>query len=274
MTNATAPLVFFFRRLLAAPLGLALAAGLFAGCTRLDSETVAFDGRAVEVVEAGEGDATVVFESGLGDDWRHWDKVANDVADYARVFAYSRPGYGKSDPTTAPRDPGTIVEELRELLLSEGYAPPYVLVGHSFGGTYMELFAKSHPDEVEAAVLIEPRPTGFLDACEAEGLDMCGITSEQLARQPDVLVAEYEAFPEGAAEMEDAGTFGESPVRVLTGTRTPGTSDERQVLWMSMQGAIAGEAADGQQIVFDGGRHYLQVQEPHGVTDVILGLLP
>lgn len=271
---ATAPPSTFSRLLSAAPLGLLLAAGVLSGCTRLDSEVVAFDGRSIEVVVAGEGDATVVFEAGLGDDWKNWDKVASSVADHARVFAYSRPGYGHSDETTTPRDPETIVEELRELLVSQELAPPYVLVGHSFGGTFMELFAKAHPDEVEAAVLVEPRPIGFFDACERQGIDMCGIAPEQLERQPDVVIAEYEAFPEGAAALEVAGSFGGYPVRVLTGTDTAGASEEWQALWMSMQASIADEAQDGRQIVVEGGGHYLQLEEPDRVSEIILGLLP
>jgi hypothetical protein len=252
----------------------ALATALTA-CTHLDSEQVTFDGRSVEVVEAGAGDATVVFESGLGDDWKHWDRVASDVAEHARIFAYSRPGYGHSDPTDGPRDPATVVEELRGLLASEDYAPPYVLVGHSLGGSYMELLAKTHPDEVAGAVLVEPRPSGFLDECESQDLDMCGITEDQLERQPDVVAAEYREFSsQDNAELDAAGGLGDYPVRVMTGTKTPGTSDERQDLWMSMQRDIALEAADGGQIVVQGGHHYLQVQQPDEVTAAVLALLP
>ena len=121
------------------------------------------DGHDVEIATAGSGGAaTVVFEAGLGDDWTSWDNVASHVAQHTRIFAYSRPGYGASSPATTPRDPRQIVEELRALLAYEGYGPPYLLVGHSFGGTYMELFAKAHADEVIGAVLVDPRHRDFL----------------------------------------------------------------------------------------------------------------
>src|SRR5688500_1746383 len=80
-----------------------------AACTNLDSSVVECAGRGVEVVETGVGHATVVFESGLGADWTPWDDVASNVAASARVFAYSRPGYGRSEPTTEPRDATHIV---------------------------------------------------------------------------------------------------------------------------------------------------------------------
>src|SRR6185436_2048236 len=96
---------------------------VLAACHHLDPEVVEVDGRAVEIATAGAGDHTVVFESGLGDDWAPWDDVAYDLSADARVFAYSRPGYGRSDDPTTPRDPATIVEELRELLVSQDIAP-------------------------------------------------------------------------------------------------------------------------------------------------------
>src|SRR5262245_28548614 len=119
---------------------------LLAACgSRLPATVETVDGREVEIAAAGSGPITVVFEAGLGNDWTSWDDVASEVARHTQVFAYSRPGYGASSPATTPRDPQVIVEELRALLAAEGYAPPYVLVGHSIGGGYMELFAKAHP---------------------------------------------------------------------------------------------------------------------------------
>ena len=136
---------------------------------------------AMEVFAAGAGDATVVFEAGFGDDWTPWRQVATAVASEARVFAYSRPGYGQSEPSHDPRDAGHIVKDLRALLTARGFAPPYVLVGHSFGGTYMELFAKAHPDEVAGLVLVDPRHRDFASACEQAGLAGCGIPGDVVA---------------------------------------------------------------------------------------------
>jgi pimeloyl-ACP methyl ester carboxylesterase len=241
-------------------------------CTHLDPDVVAYDGREIEIATAGSGPSTVVFESGLGDDWSRWDKVAFDLSVDARVFTYSRPGYGRSDDATTSRDPAQIVAELRGLLTDQGFDPPYVLVGHSFGGTYMELFARSHPSEVSALVLVDERPVGFLDECEREGLDLCGIPTDKLGKQSEVVQAEYNAFPFAANEM--TGALGEYPVRVLTSTEYPGASDARMALWASMQGDIADEASDGEQTVFDGAGHYLQIERRDEVAAAIRAVLP
>jgi len=81
--------------------------------------------------------------------------VLDAVSPAATVFAYNRPGYGHSEATGAPRDGATIVEQLRSTLRQKGLAPPYVLVGHSMGGLYMQLFARRYPEEVKGLVLVD-----------------------------------------------------------------------------------------------------------------------
>ena len=258
-----------------AQLALLPIAVLVAACSsRIPARVEIVDGRQVEIATAGAGGAaTVVFEAGLCDDWTHWDEVASEVARHTRIFAYSRPGYGASGPATTPRDPRTIVEELRALLASQGYAPPYVLVGHSNGGGYMELFAKSHADEVVGVVLVEPRHRDFLTACEAAGLDLCGIPEPTLAKQAPSIIAEYHAYTMASGEVRAAGGFAAYPVRVLTASGVQG-SQARQALWRSMHASLAAEAADGEQISVQGAGHYIQVDQPGQVVKAILDVLP
>jgi pimeloyl-ACP methyl ester carboxylesterase len=254
---------------------LLFGAALLAACSsRIPARVETVNGHQLEIATAGAGDGpTVVFESGLGEDWTHWDMVASEVALHTRVFAYSRPGYGASGPATTPRDAKQIVEELRSLLGSQGYAPPYVLVGHSFGGTYMELFAKSHPDEVLGAVLVDSRHRDFLTACEAAKLDLCGIPETTLATQASTVIDEYHAFATVADPIRAAGAFGGYPVRVLTATNDGGSA-ARQALWESMGAALAAEAPNGEQIIVQGSSHHIQLDRPAVVVRAILGMLP
>jgi pimeloyl-ACP methyl ester carboxylesterase len=244
------------------------------GGTEIPSRLTSQDGQQVEVATAGAGGAvTVVFEAGLGDGWTPWDKVASEVAQHAPIFAYSRPGYGASDPSVGPRDPEHIVEGLRTLLAAEGYAPPYVLVGHSMGGTYMELFAKLHADEVVGVVLVDPRPRDFLATCEAAQLDQCGIPDDVLQTQAPALIAEYRGFALATEQIHAAGEFGAYPLRVLTATNHP-VSPAREELWQSMLGSLAAESAQGEQIIVQGASHYIQLDRPDEVVKTILAVLP
>lgn len=97
----------------------------------------------------------VVFENGLGGSVAWWEKVIPLLPPGQAWFAYNRPGIGRTLPTTAPRDGATIVAALRAALAAEGFAPPYVLVGHSIGGLYAQLYARVYPREVAALVLVD-----------------------------------------------------------------------------------------------------------------------
>lgn len=259
-------------------LALLSLAVLGAACSsRIPARVELIGGRQVEIATAGTGGAaTVVFESGLGEDWTHWDEVASEVARHTRIFAYSRPGTGASGPVTTSRDPKTIVEELRALLASQGYGPPYVVVGHSMGGGYMELFAKSHPEEVAGVVLVDPRHRDWLDTCTAAGLplDKCGIPESMLAMQAPVVVAEYHAYSMASDQMRAAGGFVSYPVRVLTATNHDGWSAAQESLWRSTLAPLAAEALDGQHIVVPGSGHHIQLDRPDVVVNAILAALP
>ena len=81
------------------------------------------------------------------------------IGRFARVLSYDRAGLGWSDPATQPRTLANIVEELRSLLHAAGVAPPYILVGHSFGGLVVRYFAAQHPEEVAGILLVDAVPT-------------------------------------------------------------------------------------------------------------------
>jgi pimeloyl-ACP methyl ester carboxylesterase len=55
-----------------------------------------------------------------------------------------------------PRTVGRIAAELHELLSAAEVPPPYVLVGHSFGGLSIRAYASRHPDDVAGLVFVDP----------------------------------------------------------------------------------------------------------------------
>lgn len=104
----------------------------------------------------GEGGPTVVFDAGLPGSSLSWCYVQPEIAKFARTCSYDRAGLGWSEPGPTPRSSEQIVEELHALLANAGIRPPYVLVGHSFGGLTVRLYASKYPDEVLGMVLVDP----------------------------------------------------------------------------------------------------------------------
>lgn len=104
----------------------------------------------------GEGSPTVVMDSGLPGTVLSWGEVQPQVAQFTRTCSYDRAGLGWSDAGPEPRTVRRIVTELHSLLTHAGIEPPYVLVGHSFGGLTARLFTSTYPDEVVGLVLVDP----------------------------------------------------------------------------------------------------------------------
>lgn len=129
---------------------------LATGCASLpDARTELVGERRIEYALAGQGTPVVVFENGLGGTMDWWAGVFPEIVRDTSAFAYNRPGIGDSAQAVTPRDGDSVVAELRVALRDLGLRPPYVLVGHSLGGLYMQLYARRHPDEVAALVLVD-----------------------------------------------------------------------------------------------------------------------
>jgi pimeloyl-ACP methyl ester carboxylesterase len=105
--------------------------------------------------EARASQPTVILEAGVGDFSVEWSLVQPGVAQFARVCSYDRAGDGWSDLGPHPRTLRQIVYELHTLLDKGGVKPPLVLVGHSYGGWLVRLYASTYSADVAGMVLIE-----------------------------------------------------------------------------------------------------------------------
>jgi pimeloyl-ACP methyl ester carboxylesterase len=102
----------------------------------------------------GQGNPTVVLESGLGGPALQWALVQQEFETTVRVCSYDRAGLGWSDVGPDPRTSRRMAQELHTLLHNAGVEGPYVLVGHSLGGFTVRLFAHEYPDETAGIVLV------------------------------------------------------------------------------------------------------------------------
>lgn len=98
--------------------------------------------------ESKEGQPTVILESGLGDFSVEWSRVQPRIASVARVCSYDRAGDGWSDLAPYPRTLHQVVYELHTLLERANVGPPYVLVGHSYGGWLVQLYASDYRTQI------------------------------------------------------------------------------------------------------------------------------
>src|SRR6476646_5877255 len=155
------------------PLAAAVGAetGNFAGSVDIGG------GRKMYLKCSGIGSPTVVLVGGLrasADDWDVSDKskptVFTGVGKFTHVCACDRPGTpvgekpSRSDPVPQPTKAKDAVADLHALLSAAGEAGSYVLVGHSYGGLIVRLYASTYPKDVSGLVLVDALTEGLQDA--------------------------------------------------------------------------------------------------------------
>lgn len=134
-------------------------------------------GRKMYLKCSGSGSPTVVLIGGLrasADDWSISDKskptVFAEVGNFTRVCACDRPGTpvgekpSRSDPVPQPTTAKDAVADLHALLIAARAVGPYVLVGHSYGGLIVRLYASTYPKDVSGLVLVDALTEGLQDA--------------------------------------------------------------------------------------------------------------
>jgi pimeloyl-ACP methyl ester carboxylesterase len=110
----------------------------------------------LHLLEEGRGSPTIILEAGLMSTNLSWTGIRRKLAESYRVVTYDRAGLGWSDVGPMPRTTERIVDELYLLLELATIPGPYILVGHSFGGLTMPLFATRYPEKIAGMVLVDP----------------------------------------------------------------------------------------------------------------------
>jgi len=222
-----------------------------------------------------EGSPTVILEQGLGGTSAAWARVQSEIAQSTRVCAYDRAGMGWSDSGSEPRDGQHIATELHTLLNNADISGPYVLVGWSFGGLYVRIYAGKYPTEVSGIVLLDsshPDQWTSTAAGKSQFESNAGIykIAPWLARigvmrvmgvfQPDpglptpqnealkaffaatkdwdAQSAEFLDSPATNNQARNLTSLGAMPLFVLTATEH-GTPPEQEQLWQSWQKELA-----------------------------------
>ncbi len=106
---------------------------------------------------------TVIIDAGRGCNAIGWTFIQAKLAQFVQVCTYDRAGLGWSDVSPATRTSENIVTELHTLLNNAQAHQPYILIGHSFGGINMLLYALRYPKEVAGVIVV--------DSCHEDQLD-------------------------------------------------------------------------------------------------------
>jgi pimeloyl-ACP methyl ester carboxylesterase len=201
-----------------------------------------------QIESAGAGRPVAVFYGPAA----AWSPVWPALAEWTQVCRYHRAENNR--PTTA-RD---IVNDMRSALLEANAAAPYVLIGHSFGGMLMQLYARLWPAEVAALVLIDSvhqnQVQKFYDFSQEAG---DGLVAE---------IAEVHKFVDYAAserQLQSAPPMRrDMPLIVIS----RGKKTDVAKVWSELQADLAQLSDNTQHIIATQSGHGILFDEP----DVVL----
>jgi pimeloyl-ACP methyl ester carboxylesterase len=115
--------------------------------------------RCLHVVQHGTqqpGRPVVILEAGLAATSLSWLFAPPLLAEFSQVVSYDRAGLGRSSPSGAAPTLNGILADLDALTQTLPLTPPFIMVGHSFGGLIVRAFAHLHPQSVAGLVLVDP----------------------------------------------------------------------------------------------------------------------
>jgi pimeloyl-ACP methyl ester carboxylesterase len=261
-------------------------------------------GRRLYLECSGSGFPTVVLEAGSGNNARVWHAhdpgrpaIFPAVARFTGVCAYDRPGtvwpggpaqpksVGRSDPVAMPRTAVDIVGDLHALLRAAHVRGPYVLVGHSFGGMVVRLYATTYPSEVAGLVSIDAQSEWYAAALKSL-LTRQQYTDAVVYQQPPPgfdSYSDYEQLSLDASGAEMRQAQADTPLRpmplvVLSHSLTdpnpfgfppdwPTTSLNRA--FNASQDKLAALVPGARHVIASRSGHYIQLDQPKLVIDAI-----
>ncbi|MBM7702963.1 alpha/beta fold hydrolase [Metabacillus iocasae] len=212
---------------------------------------------------------TVVMDAGYGDYSKAWNKIAPEIAKITEVVLYDRAGLGKSEKSSNKRTSEQMVNELKELLTNIGIEPPYILVGHSFGGVNMRLYATEYPNEVDGLVLVDSTPEDyreiFLPTMSAEFQDAY--------KKQFIYEGTYHEFMESLKQTKEKRRKLDIPLIVISAGKKAHYSSQSQELWNEMQEELLNISTNSEFIIAKNSTHYIQNDEPSVVINAIKHLI-
>ena len=131
-------------------------------------QSVAVDGKNMNVMIQGEGKETIVLIPGFGTASPALDfkPLIDQLSPHYKVVVVEPFGYGLSDVTDKPRTVDNITNEIHEAL-QQLKINKYILMGHSISGIYGLDYVNKYPNEVTAFAGIDSsfptQPTEVMD---------------------------------------------------------------------------------------------------------------
>ena len=224
----------------------------------------------------GQGDVTILFESGLGEAYGSWiasdlvESLKNDV----KMIMYSRAGIGMSDQTESSASIENMIIDLDSVITTLADGEKLILVGHSLGGAIIRAYSVEYPEKISGLVFIEPsHEYGFSDLTEEEQKEAeLEFLSYDFNDINSSITKEKKDFFNTLRYLDTLDNLPDIPVILLTSVEQ---SDDPIIknYWTNISNCLSEGLYDFKHIKVDDSGHHIQRDQPEIVKSAILKII-
>ncbi|HDR7717042.1 alpha/beta fold hydrolase [Bacillus albus] len=208
----------------------------------------------------------IIMEAGYGDYSKTWDHIAEELTEYGTVLTYDRAGLGKSRKSSKRRISSEMIKGLRCCLTQLQLKPPYIFVGHSFGGINARLFANFYPEDMLGIVLVDSTPENYKEAF----LPIMSTEFQEAYYKQFVYESSYEEFTFSLSEVDRyCKSMNDIPLVVLAAGKKAFYSPDAQMKWLQLQEELLRLSSNNKFVIAERSGHYIQKDEPQYITDAV-----
>ena len=250
----------------------------------------------------GEGSPIDVFDSGVGGSHMDWVNVQSHAGKLTQACSYDRSGYGWSEMGIKPRTSKRIVNELTKILKIAKKEPPYILVGHSFGGLNMQLFARTNPKDVIGLVLIDSIHKEQYKRFEDAGIEIPTVNTTRfllgskdqvtqgmpekykdiayrLVRSDEAVSSMFNELRNmhvSTQEISNAAKMPDIPISVITHGKKVWDNPmfkNMEEIWLELQTQLSKSTSKGKLLIADSSGHHIHLEQPELILNEIKSIL-
>jgi pimeloyl-ACP methyl ester carboxylesterase len=247
---------------------------------------------------SGQGNPTVILEHGLGGNAIMWTLVQKEVEKFTKVLSYDRAGYGWSGNGPLPRTSDQIAIELNSLLKNIAIEPPYILVGHSFGGYNIRVFAKKYPEKVRGLIFIDSPHEDQIFYTETRAdikigkylawtgiLRIFSLIPQIKDYSPEVgrmikahmnqtrylstIRDECDSRPKSASQVRIARDFGNLPIVIISRGLYNDRSENERKIWEKYQNDLTTLSSNSRHLIAHKSGHRIISEQPEIIVEAI-----
>ena len=229
-------------------------------------------GKRIAYINKGEGSPAIIMESGFDAGMETWDLLVDTLATYTKVYAYDRPGYGKSNMKDAPHSFEEVARQLHANLKVRKVKPPYVLVGYEAGALMVNMFVRLYPEEVKGVIMIEPAHPDIFEYLENNEAILYGILVDKI--DDGQRLYELDMIKNSSEEFINAPGFPDVPLTILMASRHSSLESEAlKDKTLEYHEALKNMSAEGKRYLIPSTGRHIHRNEPDAVIEKILEVL-